>query len=170
MAEKEKIEKAKNGDMEAFGKVFDNLSPRILKFFQMRADDEIARDLLHDTFVEVWESLDNYEPRENAKFSTWVFAIARNLLADYYRQGKQTASADDLPLSRDSKLTEEVMASEVKAAIKDLPEKQQDALTLSLIEGYEYSEVAEIMGITENYTRQLVFRAKEALNKEFYGE
>jgi RNA polymerase sigma-70 factor (ECF subfamily) len=163
----EDLKLAQGGDIEAFGRLFDELSPRISKYLALRIQREAAEDLLHDVFLETWKSLPRYQIREDAKFSTWVFAITKNLLISQYRKRRLTADLEEVEIAVFEDEDAKVTAHQVREAINQLPLKEQEALSLSLLDGFTYTEVAETMGLQENYVRQLVFRAKKHLQKKF---
>ncbi|HCL47669.1 TPA: hypothetical protein DHW58_01625, partial [Patescibacteria group bacterium] len=84
---------AKEGDSGAFGQLFDELSDSVYRFLTFRLrDDEQAKDLLSQIWLEAWQSLRRYNP--DRSFRTWLFAIARYNLIDHYRRYRPTVSLD----------------------------------------------------------------------------
>jgi RNA polymerase sigma-70 factor (ECF subfamily) len=68
----------KNGDRKAFDALFERYTPRLLGFlFRMVRDQGKAEELTQDVFIRLYDAAGRYEPR--ARFSTYVFGIARNL-------------------------------------------------------------------------------------------
>ncbi len=161
------LEQAQAGDIEAFGRLFDGLAPRLAKYLALRIDQATAEDLLHDIFLATWKALPRYQVRPEAKFSTWVFSIAKHHLISQYRKKRVHTDLEEVEIALTEDEDTKITAHQVRDAIGDLPLKEQEALTLSLLDGYTYKEVAETMNLNENYVRQLVFRAKHRLQKQF---
>ncbi|MFH0905566.1 MAG: RNA polymerase sigma factor [bacterium] len=159
--------KAKSGDAGAFGRLFDELSPSIYRFLAFRLNRcEDAQDLTNQTFLEAWQSIRRYD--ESRSFKTWLFAIARYILIDFYRRQRPKVSLEavterpaDTDLQADIELTANV--GEAIAAINQLPELYQTTLKLRYIEELEYAEIAQITGKTENSIRVIVKRGLDKL-------
>ena len=158
---------AQNGDDEAFGQIFDEISDRIYRFLAFRVvNQEDAKDLTSQTFLEAWQNLSRFDP--NKSFLTWIFTIARYKLIDHYRKYKSTVSLDAVTNLADSTdiqtETENKAASEqVLSALNRLPELYQTVLKLKLVEELKYSEIAEITGRSENNLRVIVKRGLDKL-------
>jgi len=158
---------AQNGDDQAFGQIFDEISDRIYGFLAFRVQNsEDAKDLTSQTFLEAWQSLSRFNSKKS--FLTWIFTIARYKLIDYYRRFRPTVSLDAV-MNRDGNTdiqmeTENRVESEqVLTALNQLPELYQTVLKLKLIEELEYPEIAEITGKNENNLRVIVKRGLDKL-------
>src|ERR1051325_6820005 len=85
------VTKAKQGDGEAFGSIYNHLSKPVYNFLFMRIrNKQAAEDLLQTVFLKVWHNLGRYESKRTAKFSTWLFQIANYTLIDHWRTRKET--------------------------------------------------------------------------------
>ena len=103
--------------------------------------------------------------------AAWLFGIGRNLLSRYFRNGAVEARArrrlgmpertvGEGDYERIEELIDlEEVGSEVRAALSDLPEDQREAVTLRVIDGRPYREVAEELGCTETTARARVSRS-----------
>lgn len=145
---------AERGDVEAFGKLFQQFAPRI-KSYMMRqgADSATAEELAQETLLTVWRKASLYSS-DKGTAATWIFTIARNLRIDRLRrevpwQGlpeghEETASDEPLP---DELVSEQERQKRIRAALSRLPEDQHEVVQLSFIEGLSHSEIAERLSL-----------------------
>ncbi len=172
--------RAKQGDGGAFTELVEKYKQPVMNLaFRTLRDLTEAEDLAQNVFVQVWKAAPRYEP--TAKFSTWLFTIARNLcLNEIRRRTRHPAEsldqtrdgADDQPLyqvedKRVAPATEELLRGElvekVDAALAALPETQRTALLLCRQEELSYEEIAAVLGCSLSATKSLIHRARETL-------
>lgn len=172
--------RAKQGDGGAFTELVEKYKQPVLNLaFRTLRDLTEAEDLAQNVFVQVWKAAPRYEP--TAKFSTWLFTIARNLcLNEIRRRTRHPAEsldqtrddADDQPLyqvedKRVAPATEVLLRGElvekVDAALAVLPENQRTALLLCRQEELSYEEIAAVLGCSLSATKSLIHRARETL-------
>jgi RNA polymerase sigma-70 factor (ECF subfamily) len=173
----------RNGDERAFDELVEKFKAPILNYVcrQIGNPDE-AEDIAQNVFVQVYKSVDRYEA--NAKFTTWLFTIARNLCLNEFRrrqrhplQSLQEAISDEPgadqvqyadPRSRSPALetSENELNEHIMAAIQKLPENQRTAILLCRYDGLPYEEIAKILGTTVSATKSLLHRARETLKQE----
>lgn len=172
--------RAKQGDGGAFTELVEKYKQPVMNLaFRSLRDLTEAEDLAQNVFAQVWKAAPRYEP--TAKFSTWLFTIARNLcLNEIRRRTRHPADsldqtrddADDQPLyqiedKRVVPATEELLRGElvekVEAALAVLPEKQRTALLLCRQEELSYEEIASVLGCSLSATKSLIHRARETL-------
>ena len=164
----ELIDQARKGDAKAFGTVYELWVDNVYRFVYLKTKDEdVAEDLTAEVFLKAWKGLRTYQPRAEVKFSTWLFAIARNAVIDYYRTTRQSLSFEDLPeiadLNEVDLYPEQTNLRDALARIK--PEYRQ-VLTLRYIEDVPISRSAQIMKKKEGNIRALTNRALAALKRE----
>ena len=88
MIEKELIEECRKGDLHNFRKVVEQTSPMVFSIaFRMLGDEDIARDIVQDTMVTIWQKLAKIKTADC--FKTWVYRIAVNKCYDQLRKRKQ---------------------------------------------------------------------------------
>ena len=140
-----------------------------------------AEDLAQNVFVQVYKSASRY--KSTAKFSTWLFTIARNLcLNEIRRRSRHPAESldaphpeqEDQPLQQfedkatvsppDSVLQGE-LAQQIDRALADLPENQRSAILLCRQEELSYEEIAEVLGCSVSATKSLIHRGRETLKE-----
>jgi RNA polymerase sigma-70 factor (ECF subfamily) len=152
--------------------------------YRMVRDRELAEDLAQETFVRVFNHIDNYNPKY--KFSSWIFKIASNLAIDNLRKkGPDTVSLDG---SRYARTDEEVEASrisvasadespeelleakelgqEIEGAIGRLRPEYRTAILLRHVEGRPYEEIAEIMDVPLGTVKTYIHRARTELRDQ----
>lgn len=158
---------AQNGDENAFGQIFDELSDKIFKFLAFRVQNhEDAKDLTSQTFLEAWKSLPRFNPDKS--FSTWIYTIARYKLIDHYRKFRPTVSLDAVTNMGDNtdirvEMENRAESEQILTALNQLPELYQTVVSLKLVEELEYSEIAEITGKKENNLRIIYKRGMDKL-------
>jgi len=174
------MRRVQRGDREAFAELVERYTPAIYNFILRTVRDETeAEDLVQNTFVQVWKSAKRY--RVSAKFSTWLYTIARNLaLNELRRRGRHRAESLDAPhpdfeelplhqvedeetLNPPQQLAREELFAKVEEAIRDLPENQRTALLLCREEDVSYEEIAEILGVSLSATKSIIHRARAVL-------
>lgn len=163
------VELAQKGDTQAFGKLYDALVKPVYRYIYYRVDQQIAEDLTEETFLKVWQNLSKYKKGEHP-FSSWVFRIAHNLVADHYRKNDASSSeldenapdtkADSMPSYQ---LNVKLNQLKLRKAINQLPENYQQVILLKYINDEENSVIADVIGKSEGAVRTLQFRALEKL-------
>lgn len=129
---------------------------------------EEARDATQEAFFKAYRSLRTFKP--GAKFSTWIFAIAYHACCDRLARNKRYSNeempdkADPAPgPEREAIALDE--ARRLRAAIDSLPEKYRTVITLYHLQGKQYEEIADVLGLPLGTVKTHLFRAKEQLRK-----
>ena len=164
---------AGRGDGPALQQLFDKWKLPLLSFFYRSLGSRPdAEDLTLEVFVRVHRSANRY--RRSAKFSTFLFHIARNLLLNELRRRKRKPtehlpsevfeglSADPDAGTRRLAELEEVF----QRALERLPEKYRTPLLLLKQQRMDYAETAATLEMTENALRVLVHRGRQLLRTE----
>jgi len=159
-------------DPAAFGALYERYVERIYSYLYYRTSDrQEAEDLTSRTFHHALRHLPGYEPR-GAPFSSWLYRIAHNLVANWYRDRSQrqmipldelALGSDDYPPHRE-RVDEELEG--LLAAIRRLPADRQELLVLKLSQGLSNAQIGQIMGRSEGAIKQLYYRTLQALRKE----
>ncbi len=163
------VASAQGGDADSVAKLFELFSDRIFRFFRVRiSDTKTAEDLTQTVFLEMIQALKRYK-RQEAKFSTWLFQIARFRLIDEYRKNPPPLSIDESLQNHPSLIVdppgEISLPRNIDSAFAKLPERYQTILHLRFREDFSYREVAYSMNISEVHVRVLQHRALNALRK-----
>lgn len=152
-------------------------TPLFHLIYRYLADEELARDLVQETFVRVYFGIARYKAK--AKFLTWLYSIATNLCRDHARskahhQARQTDSLNDPATgggiaasgstpAEDAECRERLAA--LDAAIDELPHDLKTALILFALEGCSQHECAEALGVSVKTVETRVYRARKILEK-----
>jgi RNA polymerase sigma-70 factor (ECF subfamily) len=176
-ADVELMRLAGRGDERAFEKLVERHQNLVLgTVARMLGSAEGAEDIAQQVFVRVWQSASRYRPE--AKFTTWLLTIVRNLVFNESRRRSrgffQTLENEDgaaLEIRDDSmpdavaQLDERELRSAIDAAIASLPEAQRLAIVLRRFEGMPYEEIAEVLKISVPAVKSLLFRARVDLRE-----
>jgi RNA polymerase sigma-70 factor (ECF subfamily) len=173
LSENELIEQAK-GDPEAFGELYERNVERIYNYIFYRVGNTSdAEDLTARTFHQALGSLRRYTD-QGAPFAAWLYRIAHNLVANYYRARSRwkLASLEDVELmgrptdnpERAVELRERTRA--LWTAIGRQPEDRQQLLILKFADRLSNDEIGRIMGRTESSIKSLYFRTLKSLRAD----
>ncbi len=163
---KDLILKVQAGNKDAFAQIYDLFFERISKyvFFRTKHKEE-AEDLTSLVFLKVWQNINKYKIQKSAKFSTWLFQVARFTLIDYYRQQKSQVFLTEIKeIGEVGFLERNAELEEIKKYMQSLPEHYQTIITLRYFEDLNYKQIAEIMGKTSLGARVLLHRAIKKLS------
>ena len=148
--------------------IWNQLHDRLLGFIKSKVKSaDLADDILQDVFIKI--QLNLTKVKDTSKIESWVYQIARNTIAEHYRKLKPV---DALPENPTESLEEPEDNEALESAqgwlgefIFCLPEKYQDALRLTEIEGLSIKEFAEQEGLTYNNAKIRVHRGRQLLKE-----
>ncbi|MDR2512632.1 MAG: RNA polymerase sigma factor [Puniceicoccales bacterium] len=160
------------GDTQALRMLIARWQGPIINFFYRSLHSlQTAEDLTQVVFIRTYRNAHSYEPK--ARFSTYIFHIARNILINEHRRMRRKpadlcdptdftpmATSDDASHQRCAEI-EEAFAR----AIVTLPENQRTALLLLKQQELSYAEVARIMNASEALVKSWVFRGRQRLRE-----
>jgi RNA polymerase sigma-70 factor, ECF subfamily len=175
--------RVREGDREAFALLVDRYKQPVMNLVARTLRDLTeAEDVAQHVFLQVYKSAHRYEV--TAKFSTWIFTIARNLCLneirrrsrhpadslDATREGEEEQAArqieDVRTFSAPDALLQRELEVKVDEAVNALPEKQRTALLLCRQEDVSYEEIAKVLGCSVSATKSLIHRARETLKEQ----
>ncbi|MDR1148468.1 MAG: sigma-70 family RNA polymerase sigma factor [Spirochaetaceae bacterium] len=133
---------------------------------------EAAEDLSSEIFLKVFDKRMDYDPG-TSKFSTWIFAIAKNCLTDHFKKNRRyerlVLTEFEALVSHEPDICETVSDSiEQEYALKalgKLEERDRAVVYLKYFEGFTYGEIALNMGISEKNAGVILTRAMKKLKK-----
>jgi RNA polymerase sigma factor (sigma-70 family) len=138
-----------------------------LRYARSRSE---AEDILQEGFVKVYTRMSQFSGVNSLE--GWIRRIVINESLTYYRLNKKRFYQDDIDDIKETFQTESFYADgeftkeELLAAIDNTPEPYKVAFKLVAIEGYKYSEIAELLETNEDTVKSRVFRARKILKKE----
>lgn len=180
-----------DGDGDAFEELLERHGKRIYNFIlRQTGDRSLAEDLVQEAFLRVVHRAESF--RRQAKFTTWLYTIARNLCIDHARKAKHRRHlALDATLRRDESggatLLDRVEAPnpgpDVEArdrrfrgalgrALEALPAEQREVFVMRELDGLKFREIAEVVGIPENTVKSRMRYALKGLRETLadFGE
>ncbi len=179
--------RVRDDDASAFAELVQRYELRLVRFmYAVGPRRDMAEDLAQETFLRVFRARKSYQP--GAKFSTWLFTIARNVAHNAARTlGRRKEVSDvDAPRSADAPSGVQTLAGSaleasalmparlaegserarlVRAAVEVLSERQRMALMLSRFENMSYVEIAETMEMSTKAVKSLLSRARVNLKQ-----
>jgi RNA polymerase sigma-70 factor (ECF subfamily) len=166
------IKRAIKGGASAFGSLYDYYQPKIYRFVLIKVGRrEEAEDLTHQTFLNAWQNIGGYK-HLGFPFSSWLYKIARNQIADFYRSRKSETSLEKIdpeyfvaPASIQSDIEKKLEAERVVLAIRKLKPEYQDILVIRFVEDVPIKEAADILEKSEGAVKLLQHRAIKELKK-----
>jgi len=183
LSDAELMARAKRGDTEAYGIIVDRYKSWLRRiFYHLFWDWEEAEDAAQEVLLRVWLARERYEPR--AKFSTYLFRIARNhwlgqrartnrrpqivSLQEQFGPGAAAMlrqMADEAPSPEDTVIRSYELFR-IRRAIDELPEKHRLVFILCHFEGLRYAEIAEMLGIPEGTVKSRMSHAVGKLRRK----
>ncbi|MEM6655656.1 MAG: sigma-70 family RNA polymerase sigma factor [Planctomycetota bacterium] len=169
------IAAAAAGDQDAFGGLVARYQDRLYgSLLRMTGSAEDAQDLTQEAFVQAYLKLDTFAGR--SAFYTWLYRIAFNRCVSRSRKRRERASLDALresadvePVdpspSPDAPLLAAERATLVHEALARLADEQRQVMVLREIDGLDYQQIAEVIGVPVGTVRSRLFRARLQLKE-----
>ena len=161
-----------SGNTESFGNLYDKYVQKIYSYIYFRTSHrETAEDLTSLTFFKALDNLASFNSGK-AKFSTWLYQIAKNNLIDHYRKNKpelglenalNVASSEDVEQNAEKALALE----QIKKHLLKLGEQQREIIIMRVWDELTHKEIAEILKISETNSKVIFSRALGNLQKSF---
>src|SRR5881394_1785772 len=175
--------RVKQGDRDAFEALVEKYKQPVMNLvFRTLRDATEAEDLAQHVFIQVYKSAHRY--RISAKFSTWLFTIARNLcLNEIRRRSRHPAESLDAPhperedqplhqfedvrtFSPPDALLHGELEQKIQQALSELPHSQRIAILLCRQEDLSYEDIAKTLGCSLSATKSLIHRGRETLKQK----
>lgn len=147
------VEDVRRGDHSAFAVLVRRYETRLMGVLaRFVPDRELTRDLAQETFLRVFERIDQFDP--SRRFGPWLFRIGVNLTLDYMRKRKRRVWPSLFSESRVEKGPDPEVADprealdleqEVRKVLESIPEKYRTVLILRDLENFSSSEIAAIL-------------------------
>jgi len=172
------VKKAKKGEAEAFGLLYDHYVAAIYRFILLKVSHESdAEDLTHQVFLQAWQNIRSYRSKGLA-FSSWLYRIAANKVIDYYRTKKKYVDIEnvaeenliDPSPSPQKKIEKDLNLSLIKKALKKLEPDQQNVLIMRFINDLSHQEIAQALNKSLGAIRVIQHRALKKLKELLYEQ
>jgi len=172
--DEELLARVADGDRDAFGDLYQRYARAVLGLAIRRLGDRgRAEDAVQEAFASVWRAARSYK-RERGPVAPWLYAVARNAIADRGRARTETpAEPSDTPSDEPGppeQAEQSWIAYRVHRAMEELPESERTVLELAYWSGLSQSEIADYLaiplGTVKTRTRSGLRRLSEALEEE----
>jgi RNA polymerase sigma-70 factor (ECF subfamily) len=158
------------GDTSAFAALIHRHQAALVNFFRRMGASNEAEDVAQETFLRVWRYRARYRP--TAKFTTFLFTLARHAWADHLRRAQkqervtERVGAETAP--HDATAQEAARQRlDAQVALATLPEKLRLVVVMSLYQGLKYEEIATALDVPVGTVKSRMFLAMVRLKEVF---
>jgi RNA polymerase sigma-70 factor (ECF subfamily) len=162
------IERARNGDDEAFVLIYEHFSPQIHRYvYRLVGNQEVADDITQETFLRAFQNIQGISRDSN--LSAWLYRIASNACFDLMRRRKLITW---MPILDESDKSAEFTAEDfspqlieshmVRRTLAEMPPALAVCLVLRSVEGFSCEEIAEILKIPKGTVFSRLARARDS--------
>lgn len=161
------VGKVQKGEVHAFRLLVERWQSMVFNLhLRMTGNRSHAEELAQETFIRAYQRIADFEG--NARFSTWLYAVARNLCLDHLKRRRPAEIQEEADAAAPGPSPEENVSSQedmvrLQRLLLTLPEGPREAFVLRHVEGLDYEEIAERCSTTVNNVKVRVHRAREAL-------
>ncbi|MDT0293696.1 sigma-70 family RNA polymerase sigma factor [Mesonia ostreae] len=144
--------------------IWNNFNEELYFFILKKVKNKaITNDIFQNTFLKIHKNLPQLKAEEKAR--AWVFQIARNEIADYFR--KESVYVEKLSINKEVSSQELEHFCCFDKFINELPHIYKEVIELAYIEGKKQKEIAEQINISLENVKARIRRAKSILKKRF---
>ena len=184
----ELVRAIQQNNLDAFTALVERYERSLINFFHQHSwDRQMAEDCAQEVFLKMYTRLDSYEPQ--AKFTTFLFRVARNLWIDKLRakRSRPVKASLDAPVGTEEgnvlgdhlssglespveELEKEEERIALRRAVDRLPEEQKLVVLLSEFQGMKYLEIGNILGIPVGTVKSRMHTAVDRLREMFEND
>ena len=172
------VRRCRTGDGAAWEEIVSSYSRRIFNLaYRFTSNVSAAEDLTQEVFVRIYNTLDQYDPKQG-NLSNWLMRLARNLVIDDYRKRQrnpQNSMADTVDkhsfhlravgTSAQKDVERRELCHQVQEGIDKLPEDLKTCVILRDIEEMTYKEIVDVLQIPEGTVKSRINRGRIELAK-----
>jgi RNA polymerase sigma-70 factor (ECF subfamily) len=162
------------GENDAFEQLYVKYKDELFRFFLRQCGNQaLAEELYQDVWVRIIDARQRYEPK--AKFRTWLYHIAHNILIDHYRKPteEEQPEIDEVPSARpdnpEAIISGQEKLDRYRAMIRTLPDEQREVFLLKEESGMSLQDITQITGdnfeTVKSRLRYAVNKLKQALEE-----
>jgi RNA polymerase sigma-70 factor (ECF subfamily) len=167
----ELVQRAQQGDGEAFGQLYDRYADVVYRFIYFRVNDRaLAEDFTSETFLRALRRISSisYQGRD---IGAWFVTIARNIILDHVKSARNrfeittsdTLEGPEREPSPEAAVLDLLTSERLMAAVRKLGDDQRECVMLRFIQGFSVSETAAVMGRNDGAIKALQHRAVRKL-------
>jgi RNA polymerase sigma-70 factor, ECF subfamily len=168
------LDRAGQGDVEAFAELFEGLRPKVFAIAWRLAGPNDAEDIVMDTYLKAWKALPGFNRRSSLE--TWLYRIAHNCAVDVLRSRRSDrepegghVEAADLPDNRlpapDQAAAAHELGGIIRRALDQLSPEHRAAVTLRFTDGLSYAEIAAATGVSLGTVMSRLFNGRRRLQR-----
>jgi RNA polymerase sigma-70 factor (ECF subfamily) len=169
------VRRVQEGDTEAFGEIFDRYSDTVFRYVFYRVGSRaVAEDLTSETFLRALRRIGSVS-FQGRDLGAWLVTIARNLVADHYKSGRQRleistgdildADQPDSGHGPEATVLDHLTSAALLSAVTELGAEQQECIVLRFLHGMSVAETAAAMGKNDGAIKALQYRAVRSLHR-----
>ena len=178
MDEKHILARARRGELPAFEELVRRHEKRVYAVaLRSSGSPEDAEDITQEVFLRAWRSIEEF--RGDSGFSTWLFRITMNMCVDFARHKHAQPQTQPLVMGEEESerplpdtaptpeehLDNSELGRELAAALDEVSEEHRRIVLLRDVSGMSYTEIAEVLEISEGTVKSRLSRARIALRK-----
>lgn len=169
------IRKCLAGDVDQYAALVDTYKDMAFNIaFRMLGDADTAKDMAQESFIAAYNALGDF--KFNSRFSSWLYRIVVNKCRDHFRAGRETVPVDEICeyVAGPAGSPEQAAACRqtgdaVQQALHGLPPEYREVIILKHIEGLDYQEIADALGVSISALKVRAHRGREMLRKLLEG-
>lgn len=148
--------------------IYWRLMPRLYNFFRYRTgDNQVAQDLTASTFEKAWRYRDNYKD-DLGSFESWMFAIARNVANDHFRQTPPVFVPFDSIAQLEAEPERDF--ADLYALLSELPAREQELIALKYGAGMNNRQIATVTQLSESNIGTILHRVIQKLREAWEAQ
>jgi RNA polymerase sigma-70 factor, ECF subfamily len=165
------LARARRGEPDAIGSLYDRYSPGIFRYLWYRLGDRCqAEDLTGEVFMRMLKSISGYRS-QGSPFRAWLYRIAHNLLVDAFRSERaaqevsleEAGELEGTGLPPSQQVERNLTLDTVRKSLENLAQPQREVVILRFIDDLSIAETALVLGKTEAAVKALQHRGLAAL-------
>lgn len=171
MTEEELAKRCARADALARKQLYEQYGGQLMSIcLRYVCDRESAQDVLHDGFIRIFQSFQQFHYQGIGSLKAWMSRIMVNEALGFLRkknlQVQQEVLMEEIPDREDEESTEDIPPAVLMKLIRELPDGYRTVFNLYVFEEKSHKEIGELLGITERTSSSQFYRAKTLLMKK----
>ena len=158
-----------------FNNFYNKYNKKVFNYIYYKTRNEtISEEIMQDSFLTLYNMIEDKKPKEEKELKNLVLAIARNILMSYSSKIKRrnnkfneniTELYEEKVVNPEELVENRESADEFYKALSKISELQREAIILVKLKGRSYKDAAKVLDKSEDEIKQLIYRAKKSLKK-----
>lgn len=152
------------GDRSAISRLIERHTRRVRDYIRMMVkDNDVADDILQETFIKAVRVIDEGRYTDNGKFLSWILRIAHNQVIDHFRSQKQNRQVNEsnagynvlgtlrfAEKNVEDRMVADQIEADVRSLVEMLPDEQREVVMMRYFSGLSFKEIAEQTNVSIN--------------------